>query len=535
MAKLSGSNRKKQTNWALVMLKKAVNFYVFLLMVIYPLYYQDKYFNMGEAKWIYFKNVSIVMAVIVGAFFVWYLVGFAMKNELTDRIKSQIQESSLTDKFVMAYLICCLISTVFSINKELAIWGYDGWYMGIIAQTGFVIIYFFVSRFWRWDPPSLIAYLAAAFVVFLFGVLMRFNCDPMEMYIGLQDMYKLNFLSTLGQATWYSSYMCILFPLGLIGFWYYDGWVKRTLLGVFTAMGFMTMVTQNSDSAYVAFGAIFFVLFWISLESSKYFKRFLEVLLTCFSCFKIMGLIQIAMKGKILELDKLSTFMSQSVFTWIMLVITAVIYAAFVVYTNKNEDFDISKFKLVRVICLVLIVVFAIAIIVYIVLNSTGALPEKLSSDNNYLLFDEFWGNNRGSSWTCAVGTFIQCNPLRKIIGAGPDSFAALVYEYYADVLFAKWGESTVLSCAHNEWLNCLITGGILGFVSYVGIFVTCFARCMKRAKEYPEVYAVAISIAAYMCHNFFCYQQIICTPVIFILMGGAEAIIQNGYEREVG
>ena len=63
----------------------------------------------------------------------------------------------------------------------------------------------------------------------------------------------------------------------------------------------------------------------------------------------------------------------------------------------------------------------AVNIPIYIYLNTTKKLPVHLQSGNRYLLFDEYWGNNRGSSWMIAVKSFLKGDFVRKIFGCGPD------------------------------------------------------------------------------------------------------------------
>ena len=65
--------------------------------------------------------------------------------------------------------------------------------------------------------------------------------------------------------------------------------------------------------------------------------------------------------------------------------------------------------------------------------------------------------------------------------------------------------------------------------VAYVGIFIGAIVRFTKKAAETPEVIAPALCILAYMAHNFFCYQQIICTPIIFLIIGGGECLCRYG------
>ena len=42
------------------LLKEITAVYVFFMFAIYPLYYENKYYNMGDAKWHFFKWVTLI-------------------------------------------------------------------------------------------------------------------------------------------------------------------------------------------------------------------------------------------------------------------------------------------------------------------------------------------------------------------------------------------------------------------------------------------------------------------------------------------
>lgn len=528
--KKAGTDKKETGRIFHKLLREATAAYVFLMLAVYPLYYQNKYYNMGEAKWKFFSVVTFSAGGILLCVLLLYMAKLCSKNEFKDYMQGI--HLSLPDKFVLAYMAAVFISVILSPYKDQVIWGYDGWYMGLVAQICFVVIYYAVSRYWRWDQPAIVIYLAVAFLVFLLAVMMRFRIDPLEMYKDLDEQYIINFLTTIGQATWYSSYMVLLFPLGMFAFWHYDNKYARIFSGIFTAVGFMTMVTQNSDSAFAAFGVMFLALFWISMESNKRFGRFLEVIIMCLACFKFMGICQKIFAERAVPLDSLPVFCMQSNLIWVFLVIAVVFYLCFR-QMEKNENMDISRVKILRVIVMVMAAAGVVSAVVYIYLNTAGKLPEDMRSSNNYLLFNEYWGNNRGSSWIFAVKSFFAGGIARKLFGCGPDGFSAFVYSFFGEELAAKWGQNTVLTCAHNEWLNALVNLGIVGAAAYIGIFVSVIRRFFQKSKECPELIAIAISVICYMGHNFFCYQQIICTPTVFILMGAGESMIRYGKIRE--
>jgi hypothetical protein len=58
-----------------------------------------------------------------------------------------------------------------------------------------------------------------------------------------------------------------------------------------------------------------------------------------------------------------------------------------------------------------------------------------------------------------------------------------------------------------------------------VGIFITAVCRFLKMTPRDITVTAVAAAAVSYMAYNFFCYQEVLCTPFIFILLGIGEYI----------
>ena len=532
--RIAGKSRNTETDTTPAskrVMKDVVAVYLFFMFAIYPLYYEDKYYNMGDAKWHFFKWVTLIAVILMFTVFTWYQLYLCKAGKV--REYWDFGRTSLVDKAVLAYSFIVMTSFLLSPYKEYTLFGYDGWYMGLVSQLAFVIIYYFVSRFWRWDEIVLTIYLAVSAAVFTICVLNRFMIDPLEMYEGLSEQYIINFISTLGQATWFSSYMVLLFPIGLFAYWQYDRPVIHILSGVYVLLGTVTMIAQNSDSAIMAYGAIYLTLFCFSFKDTLRMQRFLECLILLFAGWKLMGILQMVYADRAVVLSGTMRTLSMGGISWAGLAVSVILLILYKRISGR-QGFDLSRWKPVRAAVLIAVAALSLIVFVYIVLNTTGALAgTSFASDNNYLYFDEFWGNNRGSSWMVAAGTFLKSDLIRKLLGAGPDGFYNQVYRFYSDTLTAKWGENTVLTCAHNEWLNSLITGGILGFITYTGIFVTAMARFAKFSDDTPETIAPVLCIIGYMFHNFFCYQQIICTPIIFIIIGAGEAMCRYG-RREI-
>lgn len=497
-------------------IKIGILFYVQIMLLVFPLYYQNKYYNMGEAKYFFFKRVSLSFLIVLTLMAIIYVI---MNRKKIDW-KLIWKNSSHTDKFVVAYAAAVWLSFLLSSYKADAIWGYKGWYMGLISQMLFVVMYFLVSRYWNNKKYILHLICAVSAMVFLLAVLHRFQIDPLNMYEDLSMDNKILFLSTIGQATWYSSFLCVVFPVGLYLYWNCDTMVVRVMYGFYVALGFATMVTQNSDSAFVAFLFMMLVLFLASFSSNEKMRRFLEVLLIGLISMRFIGILQLTFPEKAVPLEELSIFASQGRVTIISLIIVLFIYIVFMLLNWKGK-IHIEHFRNIGVIIIGIVITVILLIAFCIFLNAKGHLPEWLSGlrQFDYFNFNDNWGNGRGFTWRCAAEIFQEYPLKNKIFGCGPDCFASYAYDRYADTLNAKWGDN-VLTNAHNEWFTSLLFFGVLGFISYLGIFVTQFRACMKKISREPFLIAIAMSIAAYFGHNFFCYQQIVCTPLIFILMG---------------
>ena len=164
-----------------------------------------------------------------------------------------------------------------------------------------------------------------------------------------------------------------------------------------------------------------------------------------------------------------------------------------------------------------------------IVQTTRGELPSSMAKlyESQYLNFNNKWGNQRGFTWSYSAKMFAEYPIKEKLIGIGPDAYASYTYLHYADEVSVVWG-SSVLTNAHNEWFNIMINEGILGLIAYGGIFLSAAVSFIKNRSKEIMLMAVAICILSYAFHNMYCYQQVMCTPVIFILIGIGASVFTD-------
>lgn len=507
--------------------------YLFCMLGIFPLHYKNQYSKIGTVKYEFFQSASLIFIGVSLIFVIAKVILYRVSREEKTKINLRyIKEGlSIPDTGVIIYAVCVVISYLLSSYKDFGLKGAAGWEMGLYAQLIFVVLYFLISRNAEYGFFVLGIHLAASFVTYLLGILHRFEIDPLGMYEGLNLNQKVEFLSTIGQATWFSSYVCTGFAVGMTVFYLSKKEWIRVVTGIYTAVSFGILVTQNSDSAFIAIAGILLLLGYFSLSDLKKWCRFWEIVCMMWGTFAGIGILQRVFSGRAIPLDTLSTFFSQSVFTWVLLVMSLGILFF---YRNMEKQGKDRIMKLTGKIykgLLVLVAAAFVGMIVFIYLNTAGYLKEwfGFKSRNQYLLFNAQWGNYRGLTWMSVWKGFLEMSFLQKLFGVGPDSLAAYLYTIpeISQSLYDLWG-GVKLTNAHNEFLNSLMCYGTIGLTSWIAVLVGSIRYFYGKAKENPFMIAFALCIVGYACHNIFCYQQVCCTPFLFIALGIGESLTKS-------
>ncbi len=499
----------------------AVTFLLFALCIVVPFYAKDGYNRIGDAKFAAYRAVMIPGLVVLFFMVLFYALFWIMQNRRC--------HISATDCFVTAYLVLTGIAVVSGGFYQDAFWGSTGWNMGFFSQVSFVLLYLFLSRFGKYYNQILAVLCVSALGVFVLGILHRLLIDPIGFYDGLADYQKAQFLSTLGQATWYASFLVVVLPIGIAVFLYAASRRWTILSGIFTFIGFCTLVTQNSDSAYFAVLGFFLVFLWDAVQKKDVLLRYLLVLILFLAAGKIMYFMLQINPNPALELDFVTDLILSSAVTWGLLILCIGFYAALFLAGKRNR-YPRRSMVWVRNILYGMTAVGILAVVFLIVLKGSGVLPERLAeqlSGISYMNWGSEWGNGRGRIWTFSVKVFMEESIGHKLFGVGPDCFNSYIAANHSEEAQLLWGDM-LLTNAHNEWLNIFINAGLIGGAAYLGIFVSAIRRFMKRYEHNFLLIGIAACIVSYMAYNFFCYQQVLCTPFIFILIGIGEYIARE-------
>ena len=258
-------------------------------------------------------------------------------------------------------------------------------------------------------------------------------------------------------------------------------------------------------------------------------RRFFEVMILFALAPKCMQFLLKVYPNGIMTWDTISYILVFDVRIWMLAVLCAGMIAVFAVL-EKTEKYSLRAMMVLRTVIYALIGCMILFWVVVLVLSAKGVTPslvEALSQKVPYLIWDWRWGHGRGFTWSITAQMLAEMDIKNRLFGVGPDCYAIYAHGNYNEQLKAGWGDM-VLTNAHNEWLNMFVVGGILGAVTYLGVFLSALVRFVKHSENRPLLIGMAACIAAYMAHNIFCYQQVLCTPFVFLFMAIGEYQIRR-------
>lgn len=99
----------------------------------------------------------------------------------------------------------------------------------------------------------------------------------------------------------------------------------------------MTLVTQNSDSAFASLVLLFTGLFVAACGSPDKMERFLETAILGAASFKAIGFLQWGFSDRALELGRLSVMFSRGWLSWLLLLFFSICLIVLLQFEEKKE------------------------------------------------------------------------------------------------------------------------------------------------------------------------------------------------------
>ncbi len=342
---------------------------------------------------------------------------------------------------IFLFLASQIISTIFSLDPHVSLWGYYSRFNGgLLSIITYIVLYYaLVSSL---EAKHILRLLFVGFfsalIVSLWGFPSHFGIDP-TCYIFRgsfdtscwTDAFKptIRIFSTLGQPAWLAAYMALLIPvviafsLSAVGkkkqivnskkFILVSGWLIASLF-------YADLIFTNTRAGFVAFW-IANLLFWAALFFKKIFEQ--RSFLKYFLIFNFAFLLCNFFAGSPIESINKFTF------------------PALTQHSTPQQSTP-----------------------------QTGGLEGTNITDS---------GNIRLLVWRGALDAWNE----KPIFGTGVETFAFAYYKHKPTEhnLTSEW--DYLYNKAHNEYLNYLTTTGIFGLASYLSIIGTFLFLSLKKLK----------------------------------------------------
>lgn len=507
--------------------------YCICVLVTLPIYNKGTYTSIGTNKVAYalsfFKFFSIV-SLIVFTLYIFQCID--IKCSFVVLVKRMYKSFSLTDKFVVGYILSNIISFLCSDYLEVAFWGSTGWGQGLFTQLVLLFSYFFISRFWKRRMWIVGLIFPVSLFLFVIGISNRFNIYP----IAIEASENVQFISLIGNINWYCGYMVIII-FGAIGLlWNTNiGNKYKVLLYLYLFISFIALVTNGSSSGILTLLVVFWIMLILSTCERHYLKIYFEmIIIFSVSCIFVM-ILRLIYPNRINYHELAMDIFTQSVLPVLICVIAVCI--RFILEKTKKYPYK-SIVKLMRFLNILLLLILS-AFTMLIIVNTIfpGCLGSL--SQLGIFTFSSEWGSRRGATWTAGLKIWLEQSWWKKIVGIGSECFRSYLYTDASRQLFdyvnSVWPveHNIYLTNAHCEVLNILIEKGVLGALCYIGIILSVAFRYIRLPSEGEKfektiILCCGLGVLAYAIHNLVSFQQIVNGTTMFVALGIGESFFRN-------
>lgn len=499
--------------------------YMISILCVLPLYTHGSYEQLGDVKYLLFRNVSFIC---VGLWLVAAIICFVQQMPAgKEGLQRQAKAWSIMDSCMAAYGGSVLLSAFLSSYERTAWLGYRDWYMGAVSQLLFVAIYFMISR--CYSDGSLLPYLGEAAMLFVcvIAFLQRLEIDVLGLHklFDKRDWEYKHMLSTVGNINWLCGYLSVAIVFSVSAYLHSEKDWKGAVHYFVSVAGLVLLCIQGSDIGWVLCAACIGICFVWGLKNIVYIEKSLLLAagtIFCLPCFAKLVLL----RGSMYTFpEDGNTFERISWQGWWFVLASLLLVIGLIKWQQKRRWHQSSDKQLVggglydrkklpaqkeipvwKKLFDMRIVAVAVAFVICVTVIILG-LPE------------DFWKEGRGALWKLAWSGFLHADGLQKLVGAGPDCFAEYLHNgVQTSIVIHSSGHwsGAIFANAHNEWLNQLVNIGLLGAVCYLSIFVAAI-------KRYRGMLFGVLAVGLYFVNSLVSFQQVMNAPFLFLVLGLCE------------
>lgn len=476
--------------------------FTLIIIAVFPLFFRNYYFDILTVKYIFYYGTIISMAVVTLVVSIIFL--FLDKSRYDwATIKSLKRQFSIksfrkSDWAMIAFLIAVAISTFQSDYFYESFWGNEGRFMGMFLILLYGVSFFIIGHCLKFKQWFLDVFLFAGMIACIIGIMQFFKYDPIGFKKGLTASDFPSFTSTIGNINTYTSYVALISGMGTVLFAIEKNRFRRAWYLFTVIISMFALITGISDNAYLALLALFGLLPLYLFNNLKGLKRYMVLVSILFTEFQFIDLISQKYPEHVLKInglfnvivgyDKLAHFV---VMLWGICIVLYVLDACVSKESIMKKDNNLGRWIWLG---LLIIIVMAGCYILYDA-NIAGN-ADKYGSLKKYLVINDDWGTHRWYIWRIGMESYAKFPLIHKIFGYGPDTFGIITVNNFYEEMISRYNEK--FDSAHNEYLQYLITIGIVGLAAYLTLLFTSIVEMIRASKKRPVMMALTFALVCY-------------------------------------
>ena len=439
----------------------------------------------------------------------------------------------ITAVFALFRFICCLIDKRFPYPRTVAQWAvliyllatcisalaspYEGTFMGLSRNEGVLTVFFYCMTFFcalgvSFKRRHILPIAIASLVFSVIGILQICNLNPLKLYPNVyyyyaaMDVYTAPFIGTIGNAGIAGAFLSVIIPLFFA--WFITG-KKRLDYLVLIPLASTFFILMESDISGAKIGvaaAIVLCIVFMLTDKNRICRT-----LTASSVLVLGAAVSYYLAPVYNHPDFAFSFRENGI------LIALLAFAALLSlggWLLRKIDFTINPKSLRRVLLAVLILAMVLGVIYIYNSDAQSGFVYEFSQVMHGNFQDEF-GSNRIRIWKRCFELFKEY----PLLGSGPDTGVMrfnIVFERFSPIMQRTL--RTGVDSAHNEYLNLLITVGIIGLVPFL---IAITAVLIKKKK--PIRHICTIAVLGYAVQAFFLFSISITAPYFWFFMGLAD------------
>ena len=477
--------------------------------------FANKYFDITATRATWFRNIFLIVIVLKVVQTVINVGSFRHFEVERPWLYKEKFTLDWPDFWAALFLIANLISCVLCISPKLAFSGELGRGMGagfmVVLCLGVIVI----GRLCEVDEINFGAVTILSLVSVLMAILQHFKFDIFYLRRDIAKGQGEKFISLFGNMNSYGSFLALSIPIFFAVYIFAKKKKNKIISGIMIFIMSLGVIPAKSDNVYLGAGLALVVLFYIAVYYKKIIDFFFSVTIFTVGLF-VMAVLSRAFGGSKKAINGIAGFVENPKMMLILPVVMIILTVILVAFKKLNDPL-FERLQCKKTLWVITFLGIAFVILV-IFIGSKG-------SHTQIFKFDDNWGTYRGFIWKRSWKAFLAGTPLQKIFGYGNEMLLPVMKDMFYDEMIALTGK--VYDNAHNEILQYLVTLGVFGALTYIGLCLSTVIYVIRRLEEDPIIIALLVGIVGYLGAGLVYLNQPITTPYLFVMI--AEVV---GYIR---